>query len=237
MSFFQTASSNPNSLQSSFLGQPYNYSDQIRSPDQIGMSDKGDLETLGNDITGMLSYVNILVDGGGKASIPSGPLGNKYFMKTGATCKDVATKQETDRYIYVNNVPSGAMPGLIKGTVSGLGVLNPFALMGSFMAGSDPPCMEITMQTIDSNNNQGQETHFVTLADINNMSSSSFPNGQKPKMPNVENFTTLKNSANYENYDDANSSGVNMPDDIIIQAYFVCLGLIGIYLLYRLGQK
>ena len=233
MNIFQQSATNPKATQDSLLGPSYSYSNNIRNPTQLGMSDAGNLSTLGSDINGLLSYVDLLVDGSGSASIPGGPLGNKYFMKTGATCKNVATNKGEDRYIYVNNVPSGSMPGLIDGVVTGLEVLNPFAIMGAFTSGSEPPCMQITMETIDTNSNHGQETHYVTLADLNEMSSSSFPNGQKPTPPTSSSNTV----EGFHNYHDIDNSGVNMPDDMIIQFYFACLAGVGLYLLYKIGQK
>jgi len=233
MNIFQQAASDPKSIERELLGPNYSYSNNIRTPQQLGMSDNGSLSTLGSDINGLLSYVSVLVDGSGQASASGGPLGNKYFMKTGATCKDVNTKQVQTRYLYVNNVPSGPMPGLIGGVITGLDVLNPFALMGAFTSGSEPPCMNITMDTIDTNNNHGQETHYVTLVDINNMNASSFPGGQKPNIPSsTEGFV---GNAKYN--DIVGNSSIKMPDDMIIQLYFACLGAIGLYILYKLGNK
>jgi len=231
MNIFEQSASDPNSVQAQLLGPGYSYSDNIRTPQQLGMSGNGDLNTLGSDINGLLGYVSVLVDGSGKAYTTGGPLGNKYFMKTGATCKDVSTGKEQTRYIYVNNVPSGPMPGLIDGIITRLDVLNPFALMGAFTSGSEPPCMNITMETIDSNNNHGQESHYVTLADVNNMSASSFPGGQKPAV------TTQGKEGFLGSPYDASSEDNSMPDDMIIQFYFGCLAAVGLYILYKLGKK
>ena len=231
---FEQSSSNPNAAQSSFLGPSYSYSDNIRPPEQLGMSDDGSLQQLGTNITGLLNYVDILVDGSGDASVPGGPLGNKYFMKTGAKCTDTATNQQVDRYVYVNNVPFGPLPGLIPGIVTGLAVLNPFALLGAFSSGSNPPCMAITMETIDVNSNRGTDTHYVTLVDIKNMPSSNFPNGQSPIRESFSNYNTSTASSTINSEMD---SSVNLPDDIMIQLYFVSLAGLGLYVLYRLGNR
>ena len=233
MNIFKSASSDPNSLQNKLLGPSYSYSDNIRTPQQLGMSDEGSLKTLGNDVNGLLGYVSVLVDGSGKASVPGGPLGNKYFLQTGATCKDVTSKKEQTRYLYMNNVPYGMMPGLIKGVVSGMErSLNPFTIMGAFTSGTEPPCMPITMETIDANNNHGQETHYVTLTDINSMPAAFFPGGNKPNIP-----STSEGFSSFQNYDDMEYSSVKMPDDIIIQLYFACLAGVGLYILYKLDKK
>jgi hypothetical protein len=212
MSFYASANSNPQAVQSSLLGPSYSYKDQIYSPSEIGMSDRGTMDALGNDVTGLIGYVSILVDGGGKASKPGGPLGNKYFMKTGAKCLATDTNQEVDRYIYMNNVPNAPLPGLIKGVAMGVTALNPFRIMGAFAEGSKPPCKEITMEVIDVNNNRSQASHYVTLSDI-------------------------KSLEGFQNYDLNNSAPVELPNDLGVQLYFITLSGLGLYLVYKLMNK
>lgn len=212
MSFYANANSNPQGVQDSLLGPSYSYKDQIRSPEELGMSDRGTMDALGNDITGLIGYVSVLVDGGGNASKPGGPLGNKFFMKTGAMCNDINTNKDVDRYIYVNNVPNPPLPGLIKGVTTGLDTLNPFRIMGAFAEGTKPPCKEITMEVIDVNNQRSQETHFVTLSDINSLEG-------------------------FSNYNLQNSAPVDLPKDIGIQLYYMTLSGLGLYLLYKLMNK
>lgn len=212
MSFYTNAKSNPQGVQASLLGPSYSYKDQIKTPAELGMGDRGNMTTLGNNITGLIGYVSVLVDGGGKASKPRGPLGNKFFMKTGAMCNDVNTKKDVDRYIYVNNVPNPPLPGLIKGVTTGLGTLNPFRIMGAFAEGSKPACREITLQVIDNNNQRSQETHFVTLSDIQSLEG-------------------------FQNNNLQDSAPVEMPHDLGIQMYFITLSGLGLYLVYRLMNK
>ena len=212
MSFYSNANSNPQGVQASLLGPSYSYKDQIKTPAELGMSDKGTMTALGNDITGLIGYVSVLVDGGGKASKPGGPLGNKFFMKTGAMCNDIKTKKDVDRYIYVNNVPNAPLPGLIKGVTTGLNTLNPFRVMGAFAEGSKPECREVTLQVIDNNNRKSQETHFVTLSDI-------------------------KSLEGFQNKNLQNDAAIEMPHDLGIQMYFITLSGLGLYLVYRLMNK
>ena len=44
--------------------------------------------------------------------------------------------------------------GLVPGAMGNLNVLNPFAIMQSFLSGATPPCQELTLETIDINNNK-----------------------------------------------------------------------------------
>jgi len=214
MSFYANANSNPQGVQASLLGPSYSYKDQIRSPEELGMSDRGTMTALGNDVTGLIGYVSVLVDGGGKASKTGRPLGNKFFMKTGALCNDVNTKKDVDRYIYVNNVPNAPLPGLIKGVTTGLGTLNPFRIMGAFAEGSKPPCREINLEVIDVNNQMSRETHYVTLSDIKSL----------------EGFQNEKS-------EDDSDAPMELPRDLVIQMYFVTLSGLGLYLVYKLMNK
>jgi hypothetical protein len=227
-------------VQEKLLGPTYPYYQNIKTPNQIGMSDQGSLSALGKDIDGLIQYVEVLVSGQSKASATGGPLGNKFFLQTGAKCNDIDSGKQVDRYIYVDNVPVGNVPfisqglgvnfsefkGLIPGAMGNLNVLNPFAIMQSFLSGATPPCQEITMETIDNNNNSSSETHYVTLTDIQNMDPCTFSNGINPssKKKCSETFQLLDNPG-------------RLPEDPVVQLYFACLAAIGLYLLYRFMEK
>lgn len=244
---FQEVLNNAQGVEEKLLGPSYPYYKNIKTPSQLGMSSKGTIQQMSQNIVGLTNYVEVLVSGTSSASATGGPLGNKFFLQTGGKCVDNSvdgSNNQVDRYIYVNNVPEGNIPfissglgvnftdfrGLIPGAMSNLNVLNPFGLIQSFLAGSTPPCQEITMQTIDVNNNKSSETNFVTVVDIQNMDPCSFPNGINPitKVKCAESFTTgvAKDAA-----------PVDMPDDPLAQLYFASLGLVGVYILYRFMEK
>ena len=117
--------------------------------------------------------------------------------------------------------------GMIPGMMGNLNALNPFAIMQAFMSGTTPDCQEITMQTIDINNNKSSETHFVTLVDIQNTDPCLFPDKKNPitKEKCREAFTTS---------DDVSPK---LPDDAIDQIYFASLAGVGIYILYKFMLK
>jgi hypothetical protein len=143
----------------------------------------------------------------------------------------------------VNNVPEGNIPfisgglgvnfsefkGLIPGAMGNLNVLNPFAILRAFSSGATPPCQEITMQTIDVNNNSSSETHYVTLADIQNTDPCSFPGGLNPvtQARCKESFQTRV----------AQDAAPVMSNDIMDQVYFASLAGVGLYILYRFMEK
>lgn len=243
---FQEVLSNAKAAEEKYIGPDYPYYKYIKTPAEIGMSGEGSLSQLGKDIDGLKSYVEILVSGGGKASATGQPLGNKFFLQTGGKCKDTETQQEVDRYIYINNVPVGNIPfissgvgvnfselrGLIPGTIGNLNAINPMEMFQAFLAGSTPPCQELKMETIDIYNNKSTESHFVTLIDIQNMDPCIFPDKKNPKTGQVcrETFTNLNNSQEcYTCY--------KIPKDPISQIYFASIGILGIYILYRLMMK
>jgi hypothetical protein len=226
---FQSSLSNPGALQDKLLGPSYPYYENIKSPSQLGMSDSGTMKQLGKNIDGLIQYVEVLVSGTSGASKTGQPLGNKFFLNTGGKCNDVATKTQQDRYIYINNVPNGDIPfissamgqnfkdfrGLIPGIMSDLNVLNPFDITQAFMAGSNPDCKKIKLQTIDNNNQKSSESHYLTLVDIKN---------QKLK----ESFTSGIAD---------NSEEIKLPNDPVAQLYFAGLAGLSIYVLYRLMNK
>ena len=216
--YIQQAKDNVNQLSENILGPPYDYKSKIKTTRELGMSDKGDLPTLENDVRGIVGYMKVLIEGGGRASKVNGPLGNKFFMKTAMLCKDTATKKEVPRYIYINNVPNPPLPGLIKGTTTGLEAINPFRIMGAFSDATTPDCKKVTLEVIDSNNRKSRETNYMTLNDIKYMR---------------EGFETVDDTDENEGIDD----NVALPDDMFIQAYYVTLAAFGVYIVYRLMHK
>jgi hypothetical protein len=238
---FEQVLSDAKSLEEELLGPDYKYWEQINSPSEIGMSSNGSISTIAKDVGGLISYVELLVTGKGDASKTGEPLGNKFFLKTFATCKDKKSDEVVDRYIYVNNVPDGSIPfitnamnmnfseleGLVPGTMSNLTVMNPMLIFQAFMAGSQPECEEITLETIDVNNHKGKETRHVTTVDIQNLNPCSFPNKTNPitKKKCVEVFTNMKTKRS------------SIPDDFLVKLFYGSLGIIGIYLLIALMTR
>ncbi len=248
---FEESASDPVGLKKQLLGPDYPYYKYVKSPDKIGMSSAGSLAQLGKNINGLMSYTQLLVEGTGKASATGKPLGNKFFLKTGAKCKPVLNKEDAsekeDRYIYINNVPQGNIPfissgmgtnfkemrGLIPGTLSDLNAFNPMTIMSGFMEGAEPECDQITMETIDTYNNHSTESHYVTLTDISSMDPCSFPDKKNPQTGAKckEAFTPRRplNPAPFISNQTNNPLGV--------QLYFTLVGILGIYIVSQLCKK
>lgn len=102
-----------------YLGPNYPYHKNIATPDDMGMAPKGDMDSLGKNIQGLVNYASLLMTGdtvGNKkilneqANIGSQqPLGDRIFVKTMGKCKkkiwdgepvaektDEEKKEETD---------------------------------------------------------------------------------------------------------------------------------------------
>jgi len=87
---------------SSFLGPSYDYWKNIKQPGQMGMSPGFSLDTLSSNVSGLISYVEVLVSGTGAASKTGQPLGNKFFLRTKGKCREVSIekwkkRQEEDK--------------------------------------------------------------------------------------------------------------------------------------------
>jgi len=241
---FQEVLNDAKGVEQRLLGPSYKYYNQIKTPSEIGMSSDEDTEFLSKNINGLVQYVELLVTGKSNASKTGIPLGNKFFLKTGAKCR-APNNKEVDRYIYVNNVPSenklfmsnvksvnfSEFKGLIPGTINSLDVLNPIALTQSFLSELTPSCQEVTFETIDVNNNSSKETHYVTLVDLKNMDPCSMPNG-------VNNYTSpvKKCRETFENKT-LSPEEIKFPKDPIVQLYFAGLACIGVYTLIKLIKK
>ena len=109
--------------------------------------------------------------------------------------KRAGEKKKVARYIYVNNIPDGAIPfisnsadgqtmddlrGLIPGALGNLGALNPVQLFNGFTAGTYPDCAEVTLQTVNNNNIKENKRRHIALVEMVEMNPCHFPNGRNP---------------------------------------------------------
>lgn len=260
-SFFQRVLTDAKEVEEEVLGPDYNYVNYIKTPEQLGMSDEGSLGTLADDVGGLIAYVELLATGTSKASQVNGPLGDKFFLETGAKCNDIATNKQVTRSLYINNVPDGSIPflssgmgvnfkdfrGLVPGVIGNLSNINPMLIFQAFVAGSLPDCQAITMDTIDSENNPGSKTAYVSNTDIQNMNPCWFSDGTNPVI--YQNYvaskgtTTNKYSCNiqgFQNKSDSTKKKVDyslMPDDPYVKLYYSALGIFGLYILMLIFFK
>jgi len=205
--------------------ETYPYQDMIKEPSQIGVSDKGNLTALGNDIGAIQGYVNVLMSGDSKAQRAS-PLGNKFFFNTGTECTDLNGATQA-RFAYVNNIPDGKIigKGLVPGILEDLAALNPSSLFNAFSG--DKTCQEITMSTRDNSNNSRTESRYVLNSDIQTYNPCWFPTKRNPvSSAKCEGMTNRRGG-----------DGPMIPDDPIVRLYMLGIGGITAYVMYRFMKK
>lgn len=248
-------------MQNKIIGPDYDYASRIKSPAMLNMRSDGNFSALADDIGGLIGYVSGLVNGNcgdtmGKCSTTTGrPLGTKFFVETPAKCTDKETRKDVTRSIYINNVPDGNIKiipnmasvsfgseftGLVPGLMSNLSNMNPMQILLSFIGSKGTTCQKITMPTIDSKDKPGFDTAFVTNRDIRLMNSSWFPNGKPSDLSEIEEFQSNISNSSIKKSKKLNISKVDyskMPNDILIQVYYSCLGLLGIYFLLHILFK
>lgn len=250
--FFKNVGGDLSQLEDSVLGPKYDYVKNIKTPSELGMSSRGSISQAARNVGGLIDYTEVLITGKGRASKTGGAMGNKFFLQTGAKCNDVNGGGEQTRSLYINNVPQGNIPfitsstganfsefkGLIPGTMSTMGQLNPMKIFQAFMMKGTPDCQSITMQTIDTNNNKSSETKYVALMDIKNMDPCVFSNKRNP----------ITNKGCKETFSEYNTMGQNgdvefstnkskLPNDMIVQLYIASLGIVGVYIMYSLIKR
>lgn len=242
--FFTEIVNDASAVEEKLLGPTYPYYANIKNPSAMGLSTRGTLSQAAKNVGGLISYTEVLVTGSSKANKSSGPLGNKFFLNTGGKCKDKVSGNSVDRYIYINNVPTGNIPfvsdlgmgnmkdmrGLIPGSMTNLNALNPFKIMGSFFTGTNPECQEITMETIDSNNNKGTESKYVATADIKDLDPCIFDNKRNPA-------TNKGCTEFYKNIETVEDNRFKIPNDPIVHLYFASVGALLLFILHRYIDK
>ena len=189
----------------------YPYSKYIKGPEKLGSSSKAN--ALGKNVDVLGEYVQVLVSGKTKAQEVS-PMGNKYFMNTGGTCKDLNGTTQT-RFVFINNVPDGTMPfissgmglqltsfqGLVPGVLGNLTYLNPSKLFSAF--DKETPCQKIKMPIRDINNATGEDEQYVCNSDIAEYNPCWFSNNINPitkeKCPQQVSSNNKKNDKKDDN--------------------------------------
>lgn len=196
-SFFNSIANDFSKFEKELLGPDYKYYRFIRTPQELGMSSRGNMKTLAKNVAGLVNYTKLMVEGTGAANKAGNrPLGNKFFLKTGGECK-ASDGSNQDRYIYIDNVPNGSIPflssamgsnfsdfrGLVPGAIGSAAEMNPLSMMSGFMQGNNPKCTPVSLSEINSNNRKtGRKTRYIANGDILQMDPCTF--GGRLPIPN-----------------------------------------------------
>ena len=237
----------------------YQYYNQINGPSALGMSGKGDFDTLTNNVEGLKHYIDLLIEGGGKASRTGEPLGNRYFVNTKAKCKDVDTAREVDRYMYIDNQPSGefnfgasgmgmsfgSFRGLIPGILNDMVQINPERIFDAFEENSIPKCKNVRLKTISSSGSSFESKH-IPLEELKFVSPCAFADKRNPvTRKNCESFVgsmrdidSLGEGNIFElDSEEKEVVSVREPRDIVKQMFIGTSGIIVLYLFWRFYAK
>jgi len=259
-SFFKDIAGGLEGAQKGMLGPTYNYAKQIKGPSELvpALSGKGTMPALAGDIAGIINYTQVLVSGDSKAQRNGGsrPLGNRFYLKTGGQCTS-SDGQLHDRYIFVNNVPTGSLPfiksagganlpafrGLVPGTIENLGHLNPLALFGGFMQGTNPKCRKLNLKA-DYAIDKKTSGFYVADADIANLDGCLWAgNSSSGKNPLKKEETTGCKDG-FQNINDIMAgiktsfgTDLTLKNNPVANAYNLGFSVLIIYLLYQFTIK
>lgn len=130
------------------IGPSYDYASHIPGPGSLGVGSGGSFGQLFTNINAIRDYMKVMISG-------DPPLGNAFYVNTGASC--VAPNGSTQtRYNYINNISSGKalvpsgmkdmsfissnVNGLIPGVAGDIVGLNPKYLFSALTAEGVPAC-------------------------------------------------------------------------------------------------
>ena len=165
----------------------YDYVKYIKTPKELGITVGDSLSNVENGVAGIFSYVKLLVEGKSNASKTGEPLGNKYFLETEQNCINQNTNQKVKRSLYFDNVPTGTIgilqdtgdefsefKGLVPGAIENVMAIGKIDFFSAFTDVGIPKCLPVKLKTIDVNNKQGSDTHYITISDIEDISPCNF---------------------------------------------------------------
>tara|TARA_B100001057_G_scaffold344695_1_gene345717 strand:- start:737 stop:1459 length:723 start_codon:yes stop_codon:yes gene_type:complete len=230
---YHTAATNPNDKPAQMSSPAYSYTDHIKTPEELGSKAEGSLGAIVDNLNGMVDYLQVLLPGGGRAiegcseNEPGCTLGNKYFVKTAQKCSSEG--KSVTRSVYIDNVAEDSPlgDGIIPGMIHNASVLNPFALLGAFLSGPSPKCSPVTLPT-GSFPDWGEETAFLTDADISSISPCAFSDKQNPVTGHAchrtEGFSRMHADKWYAK-------------DKKVALYHGAVALLGLYIVLKLIEK
>jgi hypothetical protein len=231
---------NPMAKMEEYVGPEYHYGKYIKNPEEMGMSTRGTMLQLADNMIGITSYSDLLVSGTGKAKKVKGPLGGQFFINSGGKCKpakfikkdkktgkpiykELKAGDKAKRWVYINNKPKGIDPitgikhglkGLVPGIAENAAAMNPLAMMTAMSQPATPYCKKITRSTT----NKGSQTKHVAFSDI------------------TEGFVTLYKALNHSE-DINHTKTLNFKDKPFLNIYNTGFSLLMLYLLYEILKK
>ena len=172
-------------------------------------------------------------------------------------------KDKQKRYLYIDNLPTGTIPGLgtlkgmrglIPGMIENLGALDPTRLMNSITAPAVPPCVKLNMSTIrfdDSKTNSSDwkhiystDAHYVAVDDVAALHPCSFGvqsyTGTNPISRETSSECPKHPSETFINlFGDKKDEKIklDLKNKPIAKLFNMSFGLLMIYLLFKVLKK
>lgn len=167
------------------------------------------------------------------------------------------------RYVYIDNLPTGAIPGLgtlkgfrglIPGMIENVGAFNPMGLLNAITAPAVPPCIKLNMETIqfdDAGKNMsdwkhiyGTDAHYVALEDVAELNPCSFEtigsNGSNPISEKTSSECPIHASEGFQNLFGKKHTKkllLKLNNKPIAKLFNMSFGLLMVYLLWKVLKK
>lgn len=230
---------------------PFSYSKIIKSPAQFGAGP--DANKFGMNIKALNSYTDLLLTSNTDANcLKPHPLGDQFFLKTSAKCKDPNTNELVPRYIYISHQPGHSssnnplnstgdygkgfhLDGLIPGIITNMYHLDLFGIFGAFAGDGTPDCVELTLSSTrnlpgnicsNANTSEAYNTHFITTEDAKKVDPCSFKGGYNSHNNKYCKYKT-------EGFE----TMASIPNDSLVYLYYTLFGAVGIYVLFCFLKK
>ena len=225
-------------------GTDYSYSDNIRSPAQLGVSAHGSIEQLNKDALAILKYKSLLWKGvcagrGPCASKSNGPLGNRYFLKTAGECKPIENPSKTvNRYMFINNLGEalggrGIIPGMIAAVPS---ALNFRGFMNALNPNKGvPTCRRLKAEVVSNNGVRSKQTQYVAIDDLSKSCRKKCSRISKNSICECNEGFSNMNTLDYF-YNKSNDEIIEKKDSVL-NLYHMGFGLLLAYLLIKFSNK
>ena len=154
-----------------FLGPPYDPSDELVIPSQIGVRDEGSMDATIDAVKGAAFYADMIGFGAPSTdftrsmAVKPYPLGVNYFLKTAQKCSN-----GEPMYEYVEGIPKGdALGRKMKAALEGMGLpplkgmgpamvedvkdaLNPKPIIRTLFGSAYPRCKQVSYRVGSSTN-------------------------------------------------------------------------------------
>ena len=218
------------------------YSSRIKSPEELGASDSGEIKYLVKDIQALMKYVDILVGSGPWSGLKGGEskaIGSSKFFNTHTKCKNVEPgfTSDADRYVYNDSIPSNGNKSLIFGIEEDIENMNPLNLMDGIKH-TDNKCKYVKLMcrepdgsapddndVIFDNDNNGYLERAVDIKEIETIDPCLFYPENNKRINPITKEGCIEGFSNYKK----NKSVQNI--------YNFMVSLLLLYILYRFAFR